>query len=105
MVLLVCDVLRALDYDWQFMKKDMRLKCRNVITHELIEDESMIDEFLKKNFIKFCVAIFRIKNNEEKYFLDVYLLKGTPIVFMNFAHSFLAEMKERANAAPSKLIS
>ena len=77
----------------------MRLKCRNVIKHELIEDESMIDDFLKKNFIKFCVAIFRIKSNEEKYFLDVYLLKGTPIVFMNFMHSFLQEMSNQARTS------
>ena len=39
----------------------MKLKCRTIIDAEkLIDDDDVIKEFLRKNFLKFYVSIFKV---------------------------------------------
>ena len=74
---LTCEVLKLLDIEWQFYPKDLKLKCRtridetSVLDYEsslldngvgedpLLNKEDMIKEFLRKNFLKFYINIYK----------------------------------------------
>lgn len=81
---LTCEVLRLLDMEWQIIPKDLKLKCRSRIDeHSVFDYESslldgvlgsaaatddplanmnkdeVIKEFLRKNFLKFYVNIYK----------------------------------------------
>ena len=71
----------------------MKLKCRTKVEDEkLIDDDNIIKEFLRKNFLKFYITIYKqstSKSADEKYMLDIYLFKGNLLVFMDFARRFM----------------
>ena len=75
----------------------MKLKCRTIIDAEkLIDDDEVIKEFLRKNFLKFYVCIFKVQsaqNIDEKYMVDLYIIKGNLIVFQDYARRFLDEVR------------
>jgi len=54
--------------------KDISLKIRTKVDDEqLIDDDEVIKEFLRKNFLKIFLSIYRIqaKNNEDQHMLDL----------------------------------
>lgn len=57
--------------------------------------DEMIKEFLRKNFIKFYINIYKEpnKSSEERYMLDMHLFKGTLLVFADLAKKILHETK------------
>lgn len=85
---LTCEVLQQLDMEWQFIPKDLKMKCRSRIDeHSVMDYESsllmdastnldnedplansnkdeMIKEFLRKNFLKFYINIFKDTSQE-----------------------------------------
>ncbi len=78
---LTCEVLRLLDIEWQIIPKDLKMKCRSRIDEDSINEyeqallldggltgeemlaqsnkDEMIKEFLRKNFVKFYINIYK----------------------------------------------
>ena len=71
--------------------------------------DEMIKEFLRKNFLKFYVNVYKDQNQgtrssasssaagddaTARYMLDVHLFKGTVCVFMDFVRKFLHVMSQ-----------
>jgi hypothetical protein len=95
MLQLCCQILIKLDIEWQSVPSENKLKCRTKVDEKLTNDDEIIKEFLRKNFVKFYLCIFKdpSKLSEEKYMIDLVLFKGTGVVFLNFAHRFFNEIK------------
>jgi hypothetical protein len=123
-------VLEKLDFEWQF-SKDKKLKCRIKLEGEpLLDDESFIQDFLMKKFLRFNITIFKEPNvntksgqssimvvdssNEslgvhlsakgQNYLINLYLVKGTTLVFTDFTHNFfnLLRIMLKTSDWPSK---
>ena len=75
---LTCEVLRHLEIEWQIIPKDLKLKCRSRIDENSVTEyeqslqmmdgedvnassnkDEMIKEFLRKNFVKFYINIYK----------------------------------------------
>ena len=81
---LTCEVLKLLDIEWQIIPKDLKMKCRSRIDENSVLEyeqsllqmadgansdeaqaaidpnkEEMIKEYLRKNFIKFYINIYK----------------------------------------------
>ena len=108
-------VLERLDFEWQF-SKDKKLKCRIKLEGEpLLDDELFIQDFLLRKFLRFNITIFkepiantkgsqstsmvvdssnetmRVKltaKGDQNYLINLYLVKGTTLVFTDFTHNF-----------------
>ena len=130
MMSLTCEVLRHLEIEWQIIPKDLKLKCRSRIDENSVTEyeqslqmmdgedvnassnkDEMIKEFLRKNFVKFYINIYKDQvpltssnskssniggsNNAldeigaQRYMLDIHLFKGTVYVFMDFVRKFM----------------
>lgn len=81
MLSLTCEVLKLLDMEWQIIPKDLKMKCRSRIDENSVFDyesslidgalaggedplvninkDEMIKEFLRKNFLKFYINIYK----------------------------------------------
>jgi len=48
---------------------------------------------LKQNFLRFHVTLyqFKSKSNDDKFMLDLVLVKGNPMLFIDFAKDFIQE--------------
>lgn len=124
---LTCEVLRHLEIEWQIIPKDLKLKCRSRIDENSVTEyeqslqimdeedvhansgnkDEMIKEFLRKNFVKFYINIYKDQipplgtsstNSKssniddigaQRYMLDIHLFKGTVYVFMDFVRKFM----------------
>ncbi len=76
------------------MPKELRLKCQTqIINDNLVDDDDVIKKFLKYDFLRFYIFIYKLKakQSEDKYMIDLFLFKGHPIYFLDFARDFLAE--------------
>mmetsp|Transcript_18544 Transcript_18544/g.17629 ORF Transcript_18544/g.17629 Transcript_18544/m.17629 type:complete len:129 (-) Transcript_18544:74-460(-) len=93
---LVCTVLQKLNIEWQALPKEMKLKCRTKIDPGSLEDDDeVINQYLRNNFIKFNLILYKVtttKNKEHLYMMDISLFKGTPLVFMDFMDIFMKEL-------------
>jgi hypothetical protein len=77
---LSCEVLKLLDIEWQIIPKDLKMKCRSRIDENSVSEyeqsllmeggedsnsllnsnkDEMIKEFLRKNFVKFYINIYK----------------------------------------------
>lgn len=78
---LTCEVLKLLDIEWQIIPKDLKMKCRSRIDENSVNEyeqsllmdggltgeemlassnkDEMIKEFLRKNFVKFYINIYK----------------------------------------------
>lgn len=88
---LTCEVLQQLDMEWQFIPKDLKMKCRTRIDDNSVADfeqamlmeapenganpdeplssgnkDQMIKEFLRKNMLKFYINIYKDTSTEHQ---------------------------------------
>ena len=83
------------------MPKGLKIKCRTRLDEEqVIDDEQAIRDFLRDDFLKFYMSFYKVndQNNnnnnedEEVYMMDVFLVKGTQLVFIDLMEQFLKEL-------------
>jgi hypothetical protein len=76
---LLCDVLTVNDVEWQVSYKEVKFKCRTRINEAEITEEfgdEAFDEFMKNEFIKFYLQVFKwSKELPDSYYLDIQLIK------------------------------
>ena len=64
MLSLACHALRAIEIEWQFDPKEMKLKCRTKVDNEkLVDDDKFIEDFIRQQFLKFYVYINKLVKN------------------------------------------
>jgi hypothetical protein len=98
--------------------KDMKFKCRTIIDEyaveeceKLLEDDNneskdaTIREFLKKNFFKFYINIYKNQSintpTNDLYLLDIHLFKGTQCIFLDFVKNFINTLKMNCTCVSS----
>jgi len=62
---------------------------------KLIDDDEIIKEFIKKDFLKFYITIYKFNEKnapEDIFMLDIFLLKGPLLVFCDFSDRFFREV-------------
>ncbi|CDW76900.1 snf1-related protein kinase catalytic subunit alpha kin10 [Stylonychia lemnae] len=108
---LVCLILQNLNFE-------MKLKCQLIIDHADIQSDNdeYLQQYLKKKFFKFYVNLYKqqAKQNDDRYLIDIHLFKGNPMLFTDFAKSFLNLMyqscqvvmkpPEERHSTPSKMM-
>lgn len=70
------------------------MKCQTLIDDsQLIDDDDFIKKFLKQNFLRFHVSLyqFKSKSNDDKFLIDLVLVKGNPMLFIDLAKGFICE--------------
>ncbi len=75
----------------------MLLKCRTKVdAANMIDDDELIKQFLRKNFLKFYINIYKhpaCKGKDEQFMVDINLFKGTTNVFLDFLGWFIKEIE------------
>lgn len=96
---LVCEILMKLEIEWQVVPKELKLKCRTRLDNDkLVDDDEAIKQFLKKDFLKFYITIYKFNEKnavDDVYMLDIFLFKGTQLVFSDFAEKFLRNVRSQ----------
>lgn len=81
----LCECLKQLNFEWQGISKDFKLKVRKVIDDTVPLDESAIDTYIRKNFLKFNMHIQRVSKTEEMRYMVLFILqRGTTMLFLDF---------------------
>jgi hypothetical protein len=89
-------------YEWQTSYKDIKFKCRTKFNESDIWDSSFgefsFEEFLKNDFIKFYLQIFKwSKDVPDCYYLDATFMKSSsPCNFMQSITDLFESVKSKA---------
>eukprot|EP00347_Sterkiella_histriomuscorum_P016119 403354418 len=97
---LTCLTLQKLNFEWQFVPKEMKLKCQTVVDENEIQDnDEAINLFLRKHFIKFYINLYKVqaKANDERFMIDIHLFKGNPMLFQDFTKCFVSQIHHSCN--------
>ena len=61
MLKVICSALIEVGIEWQYDKHEMKLKCRTKVNDDkLFEDDKFIEDYIRKEFLKFYVYINKI---------------------------------------------
>ena len=92
----LCTVLKELNFEWKIGSKDFKLKVRKVIDDSIPLDESAIDNYIKKNFLKFTMHVQRVSKTEDhRYIVNFILERGTTMLFLDFFSDFNALLEKQ----------
>ena len=61
MLKVICSALIEVGIEWQYDRHEMKLKCRTKVNDDkLFEDDKFIEDYIRKEFLKFYVYINKI---------------------------------------------
>lgn len=101
-IAVVCQSLIVNSYEWQYNIKEMKIKCRTRINENDIWDdynsEFSIEEFLKKNFIKFQISILRwSKEHPDTFMVDfMHIKSGINTLYFEQFNELAIDIRKRA---------
>jgi len=97
----VCEVLKLLNFSWKIESKEYKLKCTNAmhVDKEKLESIAKIEDFLNRDYLKFIVNIVKTKKSENYYTVDIQLILGCPISFLDFCQDFFLKLEQKIDSS------
>ncbi|CDW81311.1 snf1-related protein kinase catalytic subunit alpha kin10-like [Stylonychia lemnae] len=99
-VMLVCEKLKEIDVEWEFIKREKKFKCKTILNDDLFHD---IPDYFKedlqsqKTYLKFYLSIYKNPLNDSSqgdyFLLDLNYFKGLPSVFLDISQTFITLIK------------
>ena len=99
---MVCKALASCNFEWQLGASELKLKCRTKINESDIEWDDFsyfsVEEFLRKNFVKFTVQLHRWSRElSDTYLVDfVHIKSGVFCLFDDQIHDLLSAISRDA---------
>eukprot|EP00347_Sterkiella_histriomuscorum_P017842 403347765 len=99
---LIANKLKELDLEWQFMRKDKKFKVKTCETQCDLDTFSSFELYqcneYKRSEVKFYVNLFKSSpydSSGDYILVDVSFLKGSPMVFADFAQDLITLIKKQ----------